>query len=38
MEAPDGALVPTPVLVCRLCDVQFKTAQEKREHAKSEWQ
>jgi hypothetical protein len=25
-------------LLCRTCDVRFDTPQEKREHAKSEWQ
>jgi pre-60S factor REI1 len=35
MEAPAPA--PAPLLECRLCDLSFDTAEEKRQHAKSEW-
>lgn len=40
-EAPAPAPAPVPAsasLECRLCDVSFTSAEEKRLHAKSEWQ
>ncbi|KAK4156222.1 C2H2 type zinc-finger-domain-containing protein [Chaetomidium leptoderma] len=37
MEAPTPGSAPAPLLECRLCDLSFDTAEEKRQHAKSEW-
>jgi hypothetical protein len=40
MEAPQATPVPASAALreCQLCDLKFDTAEEKREHAKSEWQ
>jgi hypothetical protein len=38
-EASSAPRLPaTSALECRLCDVTFPSAEEKRQHAKSEWQ
>lgn len=38
-SVPAPAPVPaSATLECRLCEVSFTTAEEKRQHAKSEWQ
>lgn len=36
--APAPASAPALLLDCLLCDLSFNTAEEKRQHAKSEWQ
>jgi hypothetical protein len=40
MEAPQATPAPASAALreCQLCDLKFDTAEEKREHAKSEWQ
>ncbi|KAH7304745.1 C2H2 type zinc-finger-domain-containing protein [Stachybotrys elegans] len=36
-QADAPALSQSAMLECRLCDLSFDTAEEKRQHAKSEW-